>query len=101
MENLTLEKAKELAILKWQYIVDNDGSDYGLKDMYPFLNSLFCNCSYCELFLLNSEVSCFRCPINIDLSCLDNGSLFDEWCKIPSKENAKKVLDLIINTPIK
>jgi hypothetical protein len=97
---ITLSKAKELCIKKWEYIVENDG-DYSEEDLVieiPELIDLFSNCAYCELFI---DEWCNHCPINLgkgvykNIACLYAGHPFHTWVHKRTKENAQTVLNLI------
>lgn len=90
--NLTEENAKEYAIMKWQYIVDNNGSREGLLEKYPVLKELKANCSYCELYV------CDNCPIGTMGDCTSGSHPWCRWKNLETKENAQKVLDLILNS---
>jgi recombinational DNA repair protein RecR len=97
---MTLEEAKKLVILKWTYIVQNNGSYYGLLQNISELKDLNGNCAYCELFMNKGCKGCPICPSEI----MDNGSgcrqvdhPFDIWYYNKNRENAQAVLDLIIN----
>jgi hypothetical protein len=106
---MTKEEAKEWAIKKWQYIVDNNGSSMGISKAIPKLEEFINVCSYCELyFYISNEIFeyCVGCPLIVESENYDYGnsgcgqknSLYDIWYKDSTKENAQKVLDLIINT---
>lgn len=107
---LTKEKAKDLAILKWQHIVDNNGSNIYLTKTYPIFLEFIGLCPYCQLYI-NSEskynLYCKKCPIKIsnilyddieNNSCSQKLHPYSIWLKNKTKENAQKVLDLIINS---
>lgn len=91
---LTKKKAIELSIKKWEWIVENDGSEDFLLDEIPELNDLSANCGLCEKYWKN-DAFCRKCPINKDHDCYDKKHLFHIWLYDKTKKNAQKVLDLI------
>lgn len=102
MKKLTKKEAKEWAIKKWQNIVGNDGRTYELYSKYPELNSMKNGCSYCELYF---NRICDGCPIKPKIEeyddinesgCVQEIHPFYQWDIERTKENAQKVLDLII-----
>lgn len=97
---MTQQEAKEWAVKKWQYIVDNDGSSYGLLRAHPELRDFSNNCSYCQMYIENSmSTICTGCPLLLnDLRCTYVGHPYLDWVKDSTKENAQKVLDLILST---
>lgn len=103
---LTKKKAKELAIKKWEYIVENDGSDSRLTLFVPEVYNMLWRCPYCELFATNvgqdDNEYCFECPIRPKIfniykqpGCWQSDHPFKKWIQNKTKENAQKVLDLI------
>lgn len=52
---MTKKQAKELCIKKWEYIVNNNGSDKGLINEIPELENLACECAYCELYYFTEK----------------------------------------------
>lgn len=95
---LTKKKAKELSILKWEYIVSNKRSDEGLIDKCPELKELKAHCGYCAKY---SNGNCKNCPINLGLNdgygsaCMKERHPYNKWWEMNTKANAQKVLDLI------
>ncbi len=96
---LTNKKAIELSILKWKWIVENNGSSFQLTRALPELKELKGECGLCEYYN-----KCLVCPIyNQDYGChCDEGSVEDDyihpwkiWYDNQTEENAQKVLDLI------
>jgi len=106
MKELTIERAYELAVKKWQYIVDNNGKE---PDEYPYelkiIKLLLFECSYCEMFF-DIEPKCEGCPLKIfeknpeyySSNCRNDKHPYEIWTKNETKENAQAVLDLIIKT---
>jgi len=95
-----VQKAYRYAVLKWDYIVQNNGFSDGLYNKHPKLKDFIAGCSYCELFQRND---CFSCPIKIDnrksiydCSCNDHEHPFHKWACNKSYETAKEVLNFII-----
>ena len=98
---LTLERAYELAVKKWECIVNNDGNE-----VYPYpknIDALLFNCSYCEMFF--NEADCVNCPLNLDGEqrgswgkCKAHNHPYAIWSDDKTKANAQAVLDLIIKT---
>jgi hypothetical protein len=107
---MTKKKAKELCILKWEYIVNNNGSYNGLLNKYPELTNLINDCAYCELYYdtKNKKLNnCAKCPIKLkteyynsfyDVSCQQTNHLYYAWYKKQTKENAEAILNLIKNS---
>jgi len=101
MKDLTIEKAYELAVKKWQWIVDNNGSSMGLFEVIPEIEQYVSGCSYCYLYI---ELDCHGCPLRIPdirwpgCSCAGNSHQFYIWFNHKTKANAQAVLDLIIKT---
>lgn len=100
------KRAKEFAEKKWQYIVDNKGSDEGLEDELPLLATFNSNCSYCELYIERNikkvKGDCFEkcmgCPIfkiGGKISCHEGESVFSIWNRHPTVKKAQKMLDII------
>lgn len=103
---MTKQKAKELCILKWQYIVDNNGSNDGLVEKYPQLSMLRCNCAYCELYVNTASkknMHCVKCPIKpskLDYleygwGCDQEGHPYHKWTMNRTKINAQAMLNLV------
>lgn len=107
---MTKKEAKELAIKKWQYIVNNNGSDIGIEIECPELEEFRSNCSYCEKYMdtFNKIFDfCAKCPINLPESkyenfntpgCLQYAHPFYKWFLDPTEVNAQKVLYLILKS---
>ena len=73
-----LEKGEDpldVAIKKWEDIVDGTGVDKG-------------NCALCEVY------GCIRCPANKIHLCNSEG-LYGEYCYNPTKENAMAVMNAL------
>ena len=103
-KKLTLQEAYKYAVIKWQYIVNNDGESYGLRDEYPELINFRAGCSYCELFW-DSVTGCKGCPLKArrrvyirEPGCRQPKHSYNIWDDEPTKANAQAVLDLIIKT---
>ena len=100
---MTIEEAYRLAVKKWEYIVNNDGSDIGLCEAIPVLKKLPSNCSYCSLFA-SMMYDCKGCPLQINQNmlqtsgCVRLGHPYNTWFDDKTRENAQKVLDLIVKT---
>lgn len=106
---LSKEKAIELSIKKWQWIVDNNGSNnlYKLLRAVPELKDIEEYCGLCHKYLRVMtkpySVSCGKCPIDITKTnrkdhtsgCWQDGHPFMIFEACPTKEYAQKVLDLI------
>ena len=90
---MTLKEAKELAIMKWEFIVENDGDlDSIICEVIPELSGLQNLCSYCELFLAKD---CQGCPLAVGCMCMEIEHPYSVWLHNSTTENAQKVLDLI------
>jgi hypothetical protein len=94
------QEAKELCILKWEYIVENGGSEEGLTENYPRLRDLKAECAYCELYV---KYRCDGCPIQPEmqinrLGCFNREHPYNVWYYDSTKSNAQAVLDLIKNS---
>ena len=96
---MTIEEAKIWAIKKWEYIIDNNGSESGLINKYPELEIFVSECSYCELFYDAGANSCVGCPLVIkgNIKCWQSPHPFENYLNCYSKETAQAVLDLIKN----
>ncbi len=106
---LTNKKAIELSILKWEWIVKNDGDDNSseLLEAIPELENIEEYCGLCHKYLKVTydpySVSCDKCPIDIiktkknnhTSGCWQNEHPFNIYECETTKENAQKVLDLI------
>ena len=105
---MTQQQAKELCILKWQYIVDNNGCQGGLCIKHPELSKLLSNCGYCEIYYNTHSINllkCLDCPIRPEKEnynnlskegCLQKCHPYFKWYTNQTVENAQSVLDLII-----
>lgn len=104
---MELKKAYELALLKWQMIIDNDGeTPVDLFNAHEDLSKLKSKsyCSYCALYF-DTTTNCAGCPIRIRpvcrmdfycSSCNVNGHPFSLWRTKKDRETAQAVLDFII-----
>ena len=106
---ITKQEAIKLSLIKWEYIVNNDGSIGGLTDHHPELDNLLGLCGLCEYyedlailsnisdeFSLNRKTKCSFCDLaKLNTSCFDDDSYFQIWNRHRTKENAQDVLNLI------
>ncbi len=111
IKTMTKKEAKELCILKWEYIVENNGSSKGLIKKYPQLKKLNYGCAYCDKYITGETFSllhCAKCPIRpkVDdyhdieyVGCSQYGHPYSNWSYNNTKENAQLVLDLIKERP--
>lgn len=90
MEKLTLKKAKILSEKKWQYIVDNNGSEKNLDIAYPKLMSMLSNCAMCEYHINLKDKDCASC---LYTNICDNQ--FAHYLRDGNKETALMVLEAI------
>lgn len=90
---LSFSEAKRLGIKKWQMHVDAGGySDEVYEDKE--LKCLRGHCGFCERW----EVKCKNCEFGkVAGKCDSEGSLFDYWSYICTKENAERILNVIKN----
>jgi len=88
---LTLKKAFELSIEKWERIIQDNGQNT-FKDM-PQLNSLLNECGMCEYY----RQDCSECVINcgFDDGCNNTNHVYLIWSNHSTITNAQAVLDLI------
>jgi len=98
---LSLAEAKRLSIIKWELIVENNGSP---EIDYPEeVSVLIHDCGFCERWRPHKS-GCEKCECAKVLggACNSMGGrdLFAIWSKNQTKENAQAVLDAIksINT---
>lgn len=97
---LTLKKAFELSIEKWEYLSTKDythwyNSHADIKYSFPHLFILEGECGLCEYYS-ELDAGCYNCPLFIDeRNCSTIGHLWDWWSRNPNKANAQAVLDLI------
>lgn len=96
---LTLKKAFELSIEKWEMIVKNNGDH---PDKYPKeITCLINKCGLCEYNEPRGPDMCNGCPINCGtigvygVSCNADEHLYTIWSDDRTKANAQAVLDLI------
>jgi len=102
---LTIEKAYELSVKKWEIIVKDNGDDTRIPKMYAQFRA---DCPYCELFARRDgkDQICIGCPLDLgnrdlrSLACCEFNHPWNIWfyAKGPTKEHAQAVLDLIIKT---
>jgi hypothetical protein len=101
---MTNQEMYEYVILKWRYIVNNNGSDDGLKEAHPEMKNFRSNCSYCEKYL---EKGCVDCSLNTKnkdytfisaSACMEEDHPFYAWFYNRNITNAQKVLNLIRKT---
>lgn len=98
---ITFAEAKKLSILKWEFIYNHDGNSERLLNTIPELKNLYNNCGFCHLYKFNKDndkFSCGKCPIIVGtLICIDDMHPFSIWTNNNTKQNAKNVLDIILN----
>ena len=98
---ITREEAIRLSKVKWQYIVDNDGLDFGLTEAHPELSALLSTCGLCHYHrdgTLDNACDAVggMCPLAQGRPrCYHANSPFLTWAHRKTKENAQRVLDLI------
>ena len=98
MRKLTLKKAKELSIKKWERIVSQNGSNDGI-DIHPDFKNLKHNCGLCQRYIPDLNDTCVKCPLTKDGgSCCEE---FFKWNGSPSKKTAQAVLNHIKTIEIK
>lgn len=111
---LTKERAKELSIRKWEWIIENNGfvNNDRLIEELPELFDLAHYCGLCELYCFehDSELShCLNCPIRpkreyynntTNTGCFQRIHPYYIWYNEPNIENAQAVLELIKNIEI-
>ena len=98
---LTKKKAIELSILKWEYIVGNNGNESGLIEKHPILKEYRNGCSLCEYHIGNIDIICTKCPLSNKEHKESCSVLYFIWKWQMTKESAQKVLDQIKNINIK
>jgi len=112
--NITLEKAKELSIIKWKLIINNNGS-FGLEQRNnPAIKNIKHNCGFCERWHINDDTDgversgcdCNSCEFAkaMGTDCNKDNSLFDQWCNDElfggtPKKLAQLILDIIKEIP--
>jgi len=117
MKIITNKQAKELEIKKWKYIIKNNYNPNNFLKNKSELSELIDYCGFCELYITNCSKKfkhCYKCPLvimtddyNYDLyGCKQINHPFKLWFEGDkdnrfSKENAQKMLDLILNIEIK
>ena len=98
---LTLKKAFELSIEKWEWIVKNNGYEdtSTLIDDIPSLKGLHAQCGLCQKYheaIVGQRDGCKNCPLLINVGyCMTNLHPYYEWRMNSNKGNAKAVLSLI------
>ena len=85
-ETFTLLKAIELSVVKWAYVILNNGSDVGLIKAHPELANLRSYCGLCQYHINdnNKETDCSRCPVVTKkrYSCYYSESFYQRWVNI-------------------
>jgi len=100
-KRLSFAEAKRLGIKKWQKHVKAGGESYSIyRD--EELNDLIFYCGFCERHstLIDDGrkcVDCTDCEFGKVAGICEEGSLYINWCKDSSLENAQKILDVIEN----
>ena len=96
---MTPSQAKDSAIKKWQWIVDNDGKYGNILEVLTELNDLEYECSYCDLYR-TFELTCQYCPLSSyqRLGCKLKTHPYSIWRIDQTKENAQAMLNLILNS---
>ncbi len=119
MNKLTKEKAKELSIKKWEFIIEK-GGDADIEDI-PEVKHFKYKCPYCELFVKKDEYGyeyCDGCPLDLPKEeytytkddsdwmsptekevyfkgCCQDNHPWSIWNDDPTVENAEAILKLI------
>lgn len=95
------KEAKILAIIKWTYIVNNNGSERGLLEAHPELKHLNGYCGFCELIIEKYHGKCKKCVLyKKDIGKCGSGDNhpYTIWHYNNTTKAAQAVLDLILNT---
>ena len=108
---LTLKKAVEISLKKWEYIVENNGSLNFLTTNIPELKYLVGTCGLCQLCSDTNNCNniyheCYYIKNGIEYDCplIINGTTcgmegydhpWHNWQKNRTKKNAQAVLNLI------
>jgi len=103
MSKLSFETAKRLSIIKWEYIVNNNGSNDLLLKVHPELASLRASCGFCELQKENYPIFCDDCYC---FSLCNTDSIYFRWSTAVQNNEpvpivlplAKQILEIIKNT---
>ena len=100
-----MDTIKKHAILKWQYIYDNDGDISGLLNKYPELDDYIYGCSYCNIYTKIKNSICIKCPISFfdELkintkhipACNFYQHPYYNWYICSTKENARWMLRIV------
>ena len=90
MNNLTLKQAKELSQKKWEYVVDNNGSEYKLSTKIPEIKTFPNKCAMCQYCLIVNNITCSKCIYHG--ICWD---LYSNWLFNKTKERAEDILNAI------
>ena len=109
---MTLKNAIELSIIKWKWIVKNDGSEgLELEKDHPELKDMQDSCGLCEYYrsavvnrkgsrFMESFKECIKCPLyEYGDGCTISGSLYDNWYEATcddEKKTAQAMLDTLI-----
>ena len=93
---ITEEDAILFSLIKWEYRSNNDVNVMvcDLVKEYPWLGELKCSCGFCEYY----DCDCSKCPLAIKtgLCCFFHSSLYANWHCNPSKKNARKIYNVIV-----
>ena len=91
---LTEKEAKQLSIIKWEFIIANGGR-YQIHELPKELRPLTAECGYCEKY----GIGCDGCPLYLGgKNCGDDGHLWLIWYNDKTVKNAQAMLDLILKT---
>lgn len=99
IEQLSLKEAKELSILKWTLIVENNGENTGSIVFHPDLKHLLGSCGFCERY--KQMNGCDLCEFGALAGiCLIGNDLYGKWCNARKDSKfqlhyAQQILDII------
>lgn len=109
-KKITLKRAVDFSILKWESIIKYNGEPYHYTNEHPELADLKNGCGLCEKFLDTNKETCGGCPLaqiqeQTDYQwcgCERSGHPYLKWRHESSHENheesistAKEILKLI------
>lgn len=101
---MNLSKANEFAIIKWNWIVANNGvSDISsMISKIPELGVLKSKCGFCDMYWLHKDANsqCKDCPMLIDKTdltsnCKSTHHPYNIWLNDKTLINAKRMLKYV------
>jgi hypothetical protein len=90
-EELTPESALDWSIKKWEYVVENNGSDAYVYRNVPGTEGFYWYCGLCQYYRNHHFDNCHDCPLKDEYT--DCCKEFDNWRDCQTPANAQVLLD--------